>query len=223
MRISLSLDRSYSKDVAIMVDALRASPTIITALQNFKTVIPVKEIDDAVNLAKKHDAVLAGERDGAKIEGFQVGNSPVDIKKFQNDVLVLTTTNGTRILEDIPSSTVLIGSFINAQAAAAKALELAQTHVEVVMAGVNGEFTIEDFLSAGEIISHLQGNDLDEVALAALMASVDSEKVDDAVLNSRSALRLKDLGLLKDIEFSLKRNIYNTVPLYKDGVLKNSP
>ncbi len=223
MRISISLDRSYSKDVAIMVDALRASPTIITALQNFKTVIPVKGIDDAVNLAKKHDAVLAGERDGAKIEGFQVGNSPVDIKKFQDDVLVLTTTNGTRILEDIPSSTVLIGSFINAQAAAEKALELAQNHIEVVMAGVNGEFTIEDFLSAGEIISHLQGNNLDEVALAALMASVNPKKVDEAVLNSNSALRLQDLGLLKDIEFSLKRNIYNTVPLYKDGVIKNSP
>ncbi|HEY0196780.1 MAG TPA: 2-phosphosulfolactate phosphatase [Methanobacterium sp.] len=222
MRVSLSLDRSYSKDVAIMVDALRASATIITALQSFKTVIPVRKIDNAVSLAAEHEAVLAGEREGAKIEGFDVGNSPVDIRNFQGDILVLTTSNGTRILEDIPSSTILIGSFLNTQAVASKALELAKNHVEVVMAGVNRDFTIEDFLSAGEIISHLQDHELDETALAALMASLDPEKVDDAVLNSNSALRLRDLGLEKDIQFSLERNIFNTVPIYKDGVIKNS-
>ncbi len=54
------------------------------------------------------------------------------------------------------------------------------------------------------------------------MASLDPEKVDDAVLNSNSALRLRDLGLEKDIQFSLERNIFNTVPIYKDGVIKNS-
>jgi len=126
MRVSLSLDRSYSEDVAIMVDALRASATITTALESFKTVIPVRGIDEAVIQAKKHEAVLAGEREGAKIEGFDVGNSPVDIRNFQGDVLVLTTSNGTRILEDISASTILIGSFLNAQAVASKALKLAK-------------------------------------------------------------------------------------------------
>ncbi len=220
MRVSLSLDRSYSKDVAIMVDALRASSTIITALQSFKAVIPVKEIEKAKQLAEKHKALLAGEREGAKVEGFDAGNSPVDIKNFRGDILVLTTSNGTRILEDILSSTVLIGSFLNAKAVASKAIELAENHIEVVMAGVNGKFTIEDFLSAGEIISHLQGEKLEEMALAALMASNDREKVDDAVSNSSSALGLRALGLEKDIEFSLKRDIYNTVPIYKDGIIK---
>jgi len=52
MRVSLSLDRSYSEDVAIMVDALRASATITTALESFKTVIPVRGIDEAVIQAK---------------------------------------------------------------------------------------------------------------------------------------------------------------------------
>lgn len=222
MRVSLSLDRSYSKDVAIMVDALRASATIITALQTFKTVIPIKEIGKAVDLAEKHGAVLAGERGGAKIEGFQLGNSPVDIQNFQGDVLVLTTTNGTRILEDIAASNILIGSFLNAETVASKAVELAQSHVEVVMAGVNGEFAIEDFLSAGEIISYLHGHELDEMAQAAMLASDDPVKADETVFNSRSASRLKELGLKKDIEFSLKRNIYNKVPIYKDGAIKTS-
>lgn len=219
MRVSLSLDRSYSEDVAIMVDALRASATITTALESFKTVIPVRGIDEAVTLAKKHEAVLAGEREGTKIEGFDVGNSPVDIRNFQGDILVLTTSNGTRILEDISASTILIGSYLNAQAVASKALKLAKNHIEVVMAGVNGKFAIEDFLSAGEIITNLQDHELAEEALAAVMASTDPEKVDDAVLNSSSALRLRALGLEKDIQFSLKRNIYKTVPIYKDGTI----
>jgi len=75
------------------------------------------------------------------------------------------------------------------------------------------------FLSAGEIITNLQDHELAEEALAAVMASTDPEKVDDAVLNSSSALRLRALGLEKDIQFSLKRNIYKTVPIYKDGII----
>ena len=220
MRISLSLDKSCSKDLSIMVDALRASSTIITALQSFKTVIPVKEIEKAEILAGKYNAVLAGERDGAKIEGFDSGNSPIYIKNHKGNVLVLTTTNGTRILEDISSTNILIGSFLNTKAVASEALKLAEDHIEVVMAGVNGNFAIEDFLSAGEIISHLQDEKLDEMALAALMASSDRIEVDNAVLNSNSASGLQSLGLGKDVEFCLKRDIYNTVPIYKDGIIK---
>ena len=220
MRISLSLDRSSSKDLSIMVDALRASTTIITALESFKTIVPVKEMRKAEIMANKYNATLAGERGGAKIDGFDTGNSPLDIKNFQGDCLVLTTTNGTRILKETSSSTVLVGSFVNAKAVASKAKEMAKNNIEVVMAGVNGEFAIEDFLSAGEIISYLQDEDLDEMALAALMASNNPVKVNEAVINSNSALGLKNLGLGNDVEFSLKRNIYNTVPIYKDGFIK---
>ncbi|HTX60848.1 MAG TPA: 2-phosphosulfolactate phosphatase [Methanobacterium sp.] len=221
MKVSLSLDRSYSEDLSIMVDALRASSTITTALQSFNTVIPVKEINDAEKLAERYGAILAGERDGAKVEGFDAGNSPVDVKDLNGEVLVLTTTNGTRILEDISSSTVLVGSFLNALATASKASELAVNHIEVVMAGVKGVFAIEDFLCAGEIISHLPISELDEYARAAVMAAETPGRVDDAVLNSNSALGLRSLGLFKDVEFCLKRDIYNTVPIYKDGIIKN--
>jgi len=219
MRITLSLDRSYSKDLSIMVDTLRASTTIITALQSFQTVITVKDIENAVKTAKTHKATLAGERDGAKIEGFDAGNSPLDIKNLKGDVLVLTTTNGTRVLENMTSK-VLIGSFINAQAVAQRAIELADNHIEIVMAGVKGKFVIEDFLGAGEIISHLKDEKLDEMALASLMASSDKDMVNEAVQNSNSAYGLRALGLEKDIEFSLQRDIYNTVPIYKDGIIK---
>lgn len=232
MLVSLNLERSSSSDLAIMIDALRASTTIITALEVFNTVIPVKDIPDAVRMAEEMNATLAGERGGARIEGFPVGNSPVDIKELSGDVLVLTTTNGTRVLEDMAANQakILVGSFINAEAVAKKAVELAESHIDLVMAGVNGQFVIEDFLGAGEIISRIEANfkntsvdpELDEMALAALMASQNKVDVDEAVRKSRSARGLVSLGLQKDVEFSLQRNIYNIVPTYKDGLIKKT-
>ena len=220
MHVSLSLEKSFSKDVSIMVDVLRASTTIILALENFSKIIPVRSLEDAVQLAKEYDSILAGERDGARVEGFDVGNSPLDIQKFKGESLVLSTTNGTRILEGIKGKT-LIGSFVNAKAVAEMALKMAEDHIEVVMAGVNGNFVIEDFLGAGEIISHLQGQKLDEMALAALLAAQNPEKVNEAVCKSKSAHGLVKLGFEADVDFCLKRNSTTIVPLYENGCIKD--
>lgn len=221
MKVSLTLENSHSNDVTIVVDALRASTTIITALENFQTIIPVKNIEDATKLASKYCAVLAGERGGVAVKGFDTGNSPVEIQNFGGEVLVLTTTNGTRILEGLKSK-VLVGSFVNAKAVAEKALDIAETHVEVIMAGVNGRFAIEDFLGAGEIISNLQDQELDELALASVLASQDKKAVKEAVKNSKSAQGLYELGLGEDVDFCLKRNLYDTVPVYKNGEVRRN-
>ena len=221
MKVSLTLENSHSNDVTIVVDALRASTTIITALENFQTIIPVKNIEDATKLASKYCAVLAGERGGAAVKGFDTGNSPVEIQNFSGEVLVLTTTNGTRILEGLKSK-VLVGSFVNAEAVAKKALAIAENHIEVIMAGVNGRFAIEDFLGAGEIISNLQDQELDEMALASVLASQDKKAVDKAVKNSKSAQGLYELGLGEDVDFCLKRNLYDTVPVYKNGKVRRN-
>ncbi len=220
MKISLSLEKSITQDVAIMVDVLRASTTITVALENFNEVIPVKNLDTAESLAEKYDAVLAGERGGASVEWFDAGNSPIQIKNFKGNTLVLTTSNGTRIIDGMQAEKILIGSFVNAKSIAESALKLARNHIEVVMAGVDGRFAIEDFLGAGEIISYLKNHDLDEYAIAALMASSDKNYVDQVVKNSNSALKLADIGFVDDVEFCLKRNIYDTVPLYEKGKIE---
>ena len=218
MRVTLSFEKSVSRDVAIMVDVLRASTTIVVALDYFNQVIAVKDEKKAIELAKEHNAILAGERDGAKIKGFDAGNSPNEIKKFNGKLLILTTSNGTRILENM-SSISLIGSFINAKSVAKAAAEIARDHIDIVMAGVNGRFAIEDFLGAGEIISNLIDYDLDEMARAAYMASRNEEMVNEAVMNSKSALKLQKLGYNKDISFSIKKNIYDSIPIYNDGII----
>lgn len=62
MDVSLTLENSYSQDVCIMVDVLRASTTITVALEKFSEVIPVTELDEALNLASQKEVVVAGER-----------------------------------------------------------------------------------------------------------------------------------------------------------------
>lgn len=219
MDVSLTLENSYSEDVSIMVDVLRASTTITVALENFAQIIPVTKIDEALNMASQQKAVLAGERGGATVEGFDTGNSPFEIQKFRGKTLILTTSNGTRILGSM-KGIPLIGSFINAEIVAKKALELAQNHIEVVMAGVNGRFAIEDFLGAGTIISHLQSScTLDEMALASVLASQDVEKTKKAIHESLSAANLRDLGFEKDVEFCLQRDIIDLVPVYQNGII----
>ena len=221
MKISLSLDKSYSEDIAIMVDVLRASTTMTVAMQNFSRIIPVKSILEAQEIARKYDAVLAGERRGAAIEGFDTGNSPPQISKISGNTLVITTSNGTRIMDKMKAN-VLVGSFVNAKAVAKRAIDLAETHIEVVMAGVEGNFAIEDFLGAGEIISNLLNNELEEMALASYLAIRDKNMVDEAVKNSRSARKLGEIGLSDDVDFCLKRNIYDSVPVYANGSIEGN-
>lgn len=219
MKVSLSLDKSYSEDVAIMVDVLRASTTITVAMENFSYIIPVKTIEEAERLGKKYAAIVAGERRGEAIKSFDTGNSPVEISNFKGNILVITTSNGTRIMDEMKAK-VLIGPFVNAEAVARKALKLADNHIELVMAGVEGRFAIEDFLGAGEIIANLKDQELDEMSQAAFMASRDGNMVKNVIKNSRSAKRLGELGLKNDVIFCLNRNIYDTVPLYENGRIK---
>lgn len=221
MDVSLTLEKSYSEDVGIMVDVLRASTTITVALESFDEIIPVTQLDDALKLASQREAVLAGERGGDTVEGFNTGNSPIEIQKFRGKSLILTTSNGTRILGSM-NGIPLIGSFINAKAVATHAFNIAKDHIEVVMAGVNGRFAIEDFLGAGTIISNLQNScTLDEMALASVLASQDMKKTENAVYESLSAANLRELGFEKDIQFCLQRDTSDTVPVYRNGIISS--
>ncbi|WP_405293143.1 2-phosphosulfolactate phosphatase [Methanobrevibacter sp.] len=224
MKVTLSFEESVSSDVSIMVDVLRASTTITLALDKFKKIIPCLSPEEALNLKDKIGGVLAGERNGKQIEGFDIGNTPCGIKdlKTQEDTLILTTTNGTRILENM-SSKVLVGSMVNAKAVGLKSLQLAENHIDVVMAGVKGEFAIEDFLASGEIIYWISQNceecELNEYAKASILASRDYNSLKDAFLNSRTGKRLAELNHQNDVELSCLKNISNNVAIYKNKEL----
>ena len=224
MKVTLSFEETSSSDVSIMVDVLRASTTITFALDTFKKVIPCFTPEEALKLKDEIDGVIAGERNGRQLEGFDVGNSPCEIRdlKSSKDTLILTTTNGTRILENMPSK-VLVGCMANAKSVAKKSVQLADEHIDVVMAGVKGEFAIEDFLASGEIlywINQLCSDcELSEYAKSAILASRDYESVNEAFITSRTAKRLIDLEKLSDVEISLMKNISDNVAIYNNKEL----
>ena len=225
MKISLNLEKTESNDVSIMVDAFRASTTITIALNKFKKVIPAFSPEKARKIAIETGGILAGERDGITIEDFDLGNSPVAMENYKTDkdTLILTSSNGTRILENMKSK-VLIGCFLNGKSVAKMALKIATSQIDVVMAGWKGKFAIEDFLASGEILYHLmkyknEKDQISEYAQSAILASRNYQLVKKTILNTRSAKRLDKLGFKDDVDFSLRKNVLENVAIYKEGII----
>lgn len=159
--------------VAVVVDVLRATSTIAQALASgYRRVLCCAEIEEARELrVRLGEGVLAGERLAQAIPGFELGNSPVEFVEPRGETVVLTTTNGTRAIVAAAASaeTVLVGSLLNL-AAVAEAAREAGSAVEVVCAGVDGRFTLDDAYCAGRIATLLGGERSDAAEAAVRLA-----------------------------------------------------
>ena len=147
--------------VGIVVDVLRATSTICQALASgYRRVLCCAEIDEARALAETEGpAKLAGERRLEHIEGFDFGNSPSELEgEPAAETLILTTTNGTRLLVAAAErfERVYVGSLLNLDAVAAAARESGED-VAVLCAGVLGELALDDAYCAGRIAEALGG------------------------------------------------------------------
>ncbi|HEY1859109.1 MAG TPA: 2-phosphosulfolactate phosphatase [Gemmataceae bacterium] len=147
--------------VAVVIDVLRATTTVIHALAaGCVAVRPVAEIEDARNLADSMRAgrvLLGGERGGKPLDGFDLGNSPREYtgKRCRNATLVLTTTNGTRaLLRAAEAERTLVAGFVNFSAICEQ-LRQDSRPVHIVCAGTDGAVTLEDTLLAGAFVDYL--------------------------------------------------------------------
>lgn len=147
--------------VAVVIDVLRATTTIVHALAaGCRAVRPVTEVEDARQLADSMRAgrvLLGGERDGLPLPGFDLGNSPREYTAAvcRGTTLVLTTTNGTRaLLRASAAARVLIAAFVNFSAVCEQVRQDARP-VHIVCAGNHGEVALEDALLAGALVEHL--------------------------------------------------------------------
>jgi 2-phosphosulfolactate phosphatase len=159
--------------VAVVVDVLRATSTIVQALASgYRRVLCCAEIDEARKLRERlGEGVLAGERLAQAIPGFDLGNSPAEFVEPRGETVILTTTNGTRaiVAAAAGAETVLVGSLLNL-AAVADAVREAGADVEVVCAGVDGRFTLDDAYCAGRIAALLGGERSDAAEAAVRLA-----------------------------------------------------
>ncbi len=219
-------------DLIVIIDALRCSSTIVTALANgAKAIIPVRTLDEARRFhAENPNYILAGERGGLKPRGFELGNSPLEYtpEKVSGKIIILTTTSGTSALTySRGAKWIFVGSFLNAKAVAEKSISIANAEdigISIVQAGTKGRFSLEDFLCTGAIVNELSKSEseveLSDAAQASLLAFKDAE--DDLLANimkSNHSKKLIELGFTKDIEFSCRKNLFSIVPIYRKGII----
>lgn len=217
-----------SNSVVVIIDVFRATSTIASALYNgAKCVIPVDSVPKAIEISKSIDGIAAGERDGMIAEGLQHGNSPMEYPRvfIENKTLVLTTTNGTRLLQmalDNKADTIISGSFPNLSAVC-DFLLAEKKNVVLGCAGWKDRFNLEDTLFAGAVINRIKKNftvHCDSSLMAETMYAKQKNKLFEYAPNLTHYHRLVErFGLIEDIKFCLTEDIANVLPLYIDGKL----
>jgi 2-phosphosulfolactate phosphatase len=213
----------------VVIDVLRATTTIITALANgAKAIIPAATSEEAVRLAsnlEKDNVLLAGERKSLKIEGFALGNSPREMTAAAvgGKTIVLATTNGTPALVAAQGGDpVLVGAAANFKALLARAHEvLAQRgDLVIVCAGRDKQFAIEDAYTAGRLIKALKTGAkrlaLNDAAQAALALPAELAGWKEALAGSDAAAQLAEVDLADDVSFAAKPDRFTVVPRYAD-------
>ncbi|MEN9549536.1 MAG: hypothetical protein RIR12_2127 [Bacteroidota bacterium] len=217
-----------SNSIVVIIDVFRATSTIAAALYNgARCVIPVDSVPKAIDISKKVGGIAAGERDGMIAEGLEHGNSPLEYSRtfIENKTLVLTTTNGTRLLQmalDKNADTIISGSFPNLSAVC-NFLLAQNKNVILGCAGWKDRFNLEDTLFAGAVI-HRIGKAFtihcDSSLMAETMYAKSKNKLIDFAPKLTHYHRLVErFGLIDDINFCLTPDIANVLAVYKDGML----
>lgn len=217
-----------SNSAVVIIDVFRATSTIASALYNgAKAVIPVDSVPRAIEISKNIGGIAAGERDGMIAEGLQHGNSPLEYRRefIENKTLVLTTTNGTRLLHmalDNKADTIISGSFPNLSAVC-DFLVAEKKNVVLGCAGWKNRFNLEDTLFAGAIIHNLKKNftiHCDSSLMAeTIYAKHKNNLVDFAPKLTHYHRLVERFGLIEDIKYCLTADVANVLPFYTDGKL----
>jgi 2-phosphosulfolactate phosphatase len=206
--------------IVVVIDIFRATSSICYGIENgAEAIIPVSQVEECSAYREKGlDYLLAAERDGKVVEGFDFGNSPFSYtaEKVAGKTVVLTTTNGTHALHlSRAAKKIVIGSFLNLTALS-DWLKTQNENVLLVCAGWKNNFNLEDTLFAGAVIEQLKtdGYVLDDAALAANdLYQLGKHDINDYLKKTSHGERLKKLGIQKDIDFCLQVDITTAIPV----------
>lgn len=220
----------------LVIDILRATTTMVTALANgARAILPAETADEAMRMAqnlKSDDLLLAGERNLARIDGFTLGNSPLEMtaEVVAGKQLIMTTTNGSAALAAVGlGNPVLIAAALNFTAVARAANEAFEDADEIVIvcAGREGMFALEDAYAAGRFVQSLiAGRGRNAVALSdgAIAARELVRRYGDkwrrAISASAAARTLKLAKLKADVDAATESDKYDIVPRYADKLVK---
>ncbi len=212
--------------IVVVIDILRATSTICTALHyGAKGVIPVATIPACLE-HKGEGYILAAERKGSVVDGFEFGNSPFEYMDgvIKDKTLVLTTTNGTRAIQESMAAThVVVGAFLNLDILCDWLIEQ-KKKVLLLCAGWKDNINMEDTLFAGAVLNKLKDGFTMESDGALFTEHYYSSNQHDLLNTMKKAshsLRLNKLGVSRDIQYCFQHNQAPVVPILEDGVLVN--
>ncbi|MEP6673765.1 MAG: 2-phosphosulfolactate phosphatase [Ferruginibacter sp.] len=218
-----------SNSIVVIIDVLRATSTIATALFNgAKCIIPVDSVAECIRIGKQIEGITAGERDGKVAEGLTYGNSPFEYPAsfIKGKTLVLTTTNGTKLLHMALANNakgIVTGSFPNLSAVC-NYLIAQNKNVILGCAAWKDRVNLEDTIFAGAVVSKIKNHffiNCDSSHMAEnLYETAKNDLFDFMKKNDASHYhRLMNYGLEKDIRYCLTADSANILPEYEDGKL----
>jgi 2-phosphosulfolactate phosphatase len=205
-------------NIVVIIDIFRATSSICYGIENgAEAIIPVSEIEECEAYRSKGH-LLAAERNGEVVTGFDFGNSPFSYTKDKvaGKTIVLTTTNGTQALHlSRKAKKIVIGSFLNLTALC-DWLKKQEGNLLLVCAGWKNNFNLEDTLFAGAVVEQLKttGLKLDDAAMAANdLFQAGKDDINAYLKKTSHGERLKKLGIEKDIAFCLQVDITTAIPV----------
>jgi 2-phosphosulfolactate phosphatase len=222
---------SFTGRTTVVIDVLRASTTIVNALSNgAREVVPVATVEFAVKVSGGMfggQTLLGGERNTKKIEGFALGNSPLE---YTSDIvtgktIILYTTNGSKaIVKAKFSENLFVCSFLNLEALANHLIKL-DKDFEILCSGRNNYYSMEDSVCAGKLVSEIhklkEDVELSDSAKACVALNKTFGKNTLKMLKeSEHGKILLENGFEEDLNFCSKLNSSDIIPYFSANVLK---
>lgn len=222
-----------SNTIVVVIDVLRATSTIATALYNgAKEIIPVDSVERCIQLGSQLECITAGERDGQVAPGLQYGNSSFEYPRefIEGKTLVLTTTNGTKLLHMAlakGATEIITGSFLNLSAVCDHLAKM-KKNVILACAGWKDRVNMEDTLFAGAVVAAVEEHfsiNCDSSRIAeTLYKKARKDMYEFMKKNDASHYhRLTNFGLERDIRHCLTPDLANVLPEYLNGKLVVQP
>jgi 2-phosphosulfolactate phosphatase len=225
-------DKELAGKLVVVIDVLRASSTIVTALANgcngfIPILSPEQAKEEAQQIKKKERVLLGGEREGKKIEAFDLGNSPREYKRevVKDKTIIFSTTNGVKTLEMVKDAhRIIIGSFLNLQAVCNYCMNY-QGDILVICAGKEGKYSLEDTACAGMLIDFLKKalsdtySESDTNLTAQLLYEKFGNNILEILRKSQHGQYLESIGLGEDSKFCSQLDFFNIVPIFRDGII----
>lgn len=224
-------EKQYFHKTVVVVDVLRATTSMVEALQNgANQIIPARDPGEAMGFAGhigRKESLLAGERGGLRMQDFDLGNSPLEFTPdvVKGKTIVFCTTNGTIAIHAARTAGQLLIGCMRNRAAAAKAAAEEELDVIVLCAGTGGECSADDMVAAGGILTALcealEGEPtLNDFARVCMLTYNAWEKGEADLSVTTHYSRLKELGFDEDLIYCFEQDQTDIVPRYENGSIR---